>query len=315
MANITPIAKTRQLTAPAPVIRPTAVRQVSPPSIMRPAPAPVMPNVAKALIDSTPVSISSPRLQAAYQPPAPTQTVSEPQVPAVITAQKQAAAAILSPRTYSDAVYSPAAPTQTSAQVPLPNLIATTTKQEPTLLNIMPAVASIPSSDIAAKYQQPVIPSSLMRSTIPTYVEPVPSSPIPQVNQDPSASPQQQPSAMPNMLSTPLLSGGAPGLVRPGVYAPGRMRVRGVQDRYWGEQERGDTNVIVPQTYQAPVYDSDGKPMPLISGPGVVPYQQAPESSLDSAYKTVKVLALVGVGVGALYWLVGQLAPKVEFHS
>ncbi len=361
---ITPIAATRQLTASAPVIARSMTPVSAPTQTVSKASPSFEPNVAKALIDTAPVAIQRvqeiPRSestfvtpqQSTYKAPEPTQTISTPSLPPVIVAERQAASAILTPRTYSDAIVSVPEPTQTVTNAAQQSFspVAEISRQTPVTSNVAPSRISVPSSDISS----PIL-SAAAKVFYPANVQQVPSSPTPSVSQ-PSGRPvnqvsqgqrqnmslpvssgtpvnqASQPSSMPSLLSTPLLSGGSgSGMPQPGVYAPDHMRVRGVQDRYRDDWGRGETNVIVPQVsmptqitqttpspYQIPTYSPDVA-IPTISAPGgqtpyvgVVP-QQTQEAPMDSAYKTVKVLALVGVGVGALYWLVGKLAPKVEF--
>jgi len=342
MANITPIAKTRQLTASLPAVRPTSLSQRTPAPATtnipaRPMPDIATPTVARQLIDSAPVPVSASR-STSYKTPETTQSVTTP-TPMPIIAERQAAAAILTP-TYSETVMQTPYPSQTVSPAPERSLIPSTTRQETNISDTIPLVPSMPSSDVSTpilpatrKYQPSVTPvsqpiSSSSRAFVPSYVQPAPSSPLPSASQGSGTSTIQggsQPSSMPSMLSTPLLSSPTPGLVTPGVYAPDQMHVHGSREHYWGDDGRAGTNVIVPQVsmptqitqgsqapYQVP-YTSSGQLMPLTSGPGVVQPQYATEAPLDTAYKAVKVLAIAGIGIGALYWIVGKLAPKVEF--
>jgi hypothetical protein len=122
-------------------------------------------------------------------------------------------------------------------------------------------------------------------------------------------------------------------MTTPGVTPPDFMRVRGREERYYGREPFVETNVITPQvsmptqvstqapaqSYQVPI-DQGYDPNKIQYTPGTTSYiggqaQPGASAPIDSAYNTIKILTLAGVGLGALYWLISKAAPKVEFKS
>jgi hypothetical protein len=199
-----------------------------------------------------------------------------------------------------------------------------------TVLPIAPAPAPAPAPTYQPRTSEPAVVTPIYQ---PRTSEPAVVAPTYQPRTLATA-PVQDPGVMTSFA--PLLDPGISAqddMTTPGVTPPDFMRVRGREERYYGREPFVETNVITPQvsmptqvstqapaqSYQVPI-DQGYDPNKIQYTPGTTSYiggqaQPGASAPIDSAYNTIKILTLAGVGLGALYWLISKAAPKVEFKS